>query len=341
MIEKSAKHYYSGFELDYNNKTFEILFDEQDNATLMSVWEEEFKQFTDVNLCLSGGIDSQFLLYVLTTLKKNVKIYIFSWLWEDCVFNSPDVLHAIRFCKKHNLDYTNIDIDYKKFVNTAQLLGTCKKYKTNSPQIALQLHMLDFIENNNTTFLGADTSLMQFDFKNNKGSVTGINYQFFTTMPFLNYSNINNRLVIKDIFKMTPLTHYLSYKQFIETTKKYKLVYPCDSASETVMSIQPIKKLQYDDLGADNYIMEPLLKNTGFEILKMHLAKESGIYNQYDMLYRFPLLVSLNSEDWYTDLRKFKVKIRHPAMKSFLTEYEEFCMSATDLKQVNIYNFIL
>lgn len=340
MIEVDPSYYYSGHKLDYSKQTFELLFNSSD-ASLMSVWEEEFKTFTNVNICLSGGIDSQFLVYVLSKLKKNIKIYIFSLVWDDCVFNSPDVLHAIRFCKRHNLEYTNIDIDYKKFSSNTEILEICRKYKANSPQIALHLKMLDFIDNNNPIFLGSDTPLMQYDFETKKASVSGINYQFYVTNAFLNYSLINNRLVIKDIFKMTPTTQYLSYKNFIETTKKYKLVLPVIPSSSTVLSPQHIKLNQYNELGAESFIMNPLVKNTGFEILKIHLAKQSGVYNQYDLLYRFPLETLLKLEDWLHDHGSIKVKIKHPAMKEFLIQYEDFCNNTEDLKKAELYNFLL
>ena len=332
-------HYYSGYKLDYSEKTFELLLNSKTDSNLMSVWEEEFKSFTNVNVCLSGGIDSQFVVYVLTKLCKNIKIYIFSLIWDDCVFNSPDVLHAIRFCKRHNLEYTNIEIDYKKFSSNTEILETCKKYKTDSPQIALHLKMLDFIDNSNPIFLGSDTPLMQYDFDTKKGTVSGLSYQFYTTNAFLNYSIINNKLVIKDIFKMTPTTQYLSYKHFIETTKKHKLVLPAIPSTSTVLSPQQIKLNQYNELGAESFIMNPLVKNTGFEILKIHLAKHSGIFNQFDLLYRFPLETLLKLEEWYHI--DFKVIIRHPAMKGFISQYEDFCNNTTDLKKAELYNFLL
>ena len=341
MIEVDPSYYYSGYKLDYNKKTFELLLDDRTDATLMSAWEEEFKKFTNVNVCLSGGIDSQFLVYVLTQLNKNIKIYIFSLVWDDCVFNSPDVLHAIRFCKRHNLEYTNIELDYKKFSSNTEILEICRKYKAESPQIALHLKMLDFIDNNDPIFLGGDTPLMQYDFETKKSMLSGINYQFYTTNAFLNYSLINNKLVIKDIFKMTPTIQYLSYKHFIETTKKYKLVLPTVPTSSTVLSHQYIKLNQYNELGATSFIMNPLVKNTGFEILKIHLAKQTGIFNQYDILYRHPLETLLKLEDWFHKLNEFKLKIRHPAMKEFITQYEDFCNNTTDLKKAELYNFLL
>lgn len=333
----NPEEFYSGFSTDYTNKSFEV-FLEPTEETLFSVWEEKFKNFDNVNVCLSGGIDSQFLMYVLSTLKKNIKIYIFSWIWDDCVFNSPDVLHAIRFCKKYGYEYTNIEIDYKSFLETGKCLEVCKQYRAESPQIAMQLYMLGFIDNNNPIFLGSDTPLIQYDFANQTCSVTGLNYQVYTTTAFLNYAKINKKIVIKDLFKTSPKTQYLSYKSFIDITKDNKLVYP---KTNSPVSNYSLRLLTYNSLGATDYLMKPLLKNSGFEILKMHLAKDSGVYNQYDILYRFPIIGLLKHEDWYTDASKFKIKFKHSIMADILKEYEDFCKTTSDLNKVEIYNFIL
>lgn len=330
-------NFYSGFQLDYTNRNFTVLF-EPTNDNLLSVWENEFRLFDNVNVCLSGGIDSQFLVYVLSKLKKKLKIYIFSFTWDDCVINSPDVLHAIRFCERYGCEYQNIEIDYKKFLDSGKCLEVCKRYRADSPQIAMQLHMLDFIDNDDPIFLGADTPLIQYDFKNQTGSIAGLSYQFYTTTAFLNYAKINNKLVIKDIFKMTPETQYLSYKLFLDVTKDSKLVYP---KSSSPVSNYSLRLLMYTYLGAESFLIKPLLKNTGFEILKMHLAKNSGVYNQFDLLYRFSLTNQLKREDWYADFSKFKVKFKDSSIANILKEYEDFCKTTDSLSKVEVYNFIL
>lgn len=331
------KQFYSGYHIDLNDRTIEVLTDNYGVTSLMDEWRLQFADFNKVNLCLSGGIDSQFALSILTKLQKDVKVYIFSFIWDDTVFNSPDVLHAIRYCERFGHSYINIDVDFKKFVQTNQHLNYCLKYKTFSPQIALHLKMLDLIENNNPIFFGTEIPIVHYSVTRQRAEYAGILNHRFATNAFLNYSLENDKIVIKDLFSLNPRTHYLGFKQYIETSKNNKLFFPAD-ASNTSNAAQPLKRLLYTDIGAD--LIPPLLKNTGFELLKMHLAKSTGVYNQFDIDYRYPLENALRRETWYSQ-NNFKVKFKNSVMESMRIEYEEFCKTTDDIQPIDIYNFIL
>jgi len=330
--------FYKGFDISYENRTIEALVDNTASETLLEIWSKKFAGFSDVNMCLSGGIDSQFVLSVLARLEKNITVYIFSFVWEDCVFNAPDVIHAMRYCERFGYTYKNIEIDYKAFLEGIGFIEYCRQYKANSPQIALQLKMLDYIDNNNPVFLGGDVPFLDFNFSTKRASMLGITYQPFMTYAFLNYAKQNNRVIIKELFRMCPKTHAISYKEFLNTTKKHKLV--CSAAvADGAGTTQPLRELFYRDLGAE--LIPPLLKHTGFEILKMHLAKKSGIYNQYDLKYRFPLQHILTNEDWYRVNNNIFNCISTDYLDEIKSEFEEFCKSTPDIKPIELYNFIL
>ena len=330
--------FYKGFNVNYNEKALEIYAEiPSNNETLMDVWESAFRQFDKVNVCLSGGIDSQFVLSVLSQLEKNIHVYIFSFIWEDNVINSPDVLHAIRLCHKKGYKYTNIEIDYKNFLLTNQNLDTCKKYKTYSPQVSVQLKMIDYIEDKDIpVFLGGDVPLISYDSETKLAQAGGVVYQPFITNAFLNYGLENDRIVIKDLFRINPVANYLGYKQSVDTVKAHKLYV----STKTVGSgaTQKFRKLFYTDIGAE--LLPPLLKNTGFESLKIHFAKESGIYNQYDLLFRAPIINTLKTEPWYNQ-HSFKVRSRNNLIDQLVSEFENFCRESTDLKQLEAYSFDL
>jgi hypothetical protein len=336
VIFTDFKKFYSGFDVDFISKTLDIFLQHSDNS-LFDEWRHALIDIDEVNVCLSGGVDSQFVVDLLNKLGKKVNIFIFSFVWDDCVFNSPDVLHAIRYCNKHNFKYTNIEIDYKQFLHSNQHLDVCKKYTASSPQIALQLKMLDFIDNINPIFLGGDTPLIEYNTNSKTSSIVGLSYQMYTTNAFFNYSTINNRLVIKDIFKINPKIQYLSYKHYNNTLIKYKLAYPAARGGE--ISHQPLRHLFYQELEAN--ILLPLLKNTGFEILKMHLAKQTGIYDQFNLLYRHPLSATLKQEPWFRE-GPFKVNFRNKELvDQILNEHNDFCSTTENIKFVEVYNFNL
>lgn len=334
-----AANFYKGFSFDYVSKILELHIEKPEtDVTLFEIWDHEFRHFNEFNVCLSGGIDSQFSLSILKNLGKTAHVYIFAFTWEDCVFNSHDVVHAIRYCKRFNHKYTVIDIDYKQFLHTNQHLKTCQTYKAISPQIAWQLKMLDSIENKTIpTLVGGDVPIIMLDRKTNIASLLGASTQPFMTNSFLRYSIENKCIVIKDLFRINPVTHYLGYKQFLETTKKHRIALSNDN--NFIGQSQPFRKVMYEDLGAD--LLAPLLKQTGFETLKAHLAKLSGVYNQYDILYRYPLEKTLAQENWF-DKDNFKVTVPNlKPLKDIQQEYELFCKENNDITYIEQYHFLL
>lgn len=337
MTLTDPRQFYSGYQIDFDSKTIEVLIDDRNETSLMDEWCCQFSQFDKVNVCLSGGLDSQFVLSTLAKLQKNINVYIFSFLWDDTVFNSPDVLHAMRYCDRFGYNFVNIDIDFKKFVQTNQHLTYCLKYKTHSPQIALHLKLLDLIEDNNPIFFGTEVPMVQYSTTRHQAEFVGILNHAFATNPFLNYSLENNKIVIKDLFSLNARTHYLGFKQFIETSQNHKLFFPSDNL-KTGNAAQPLKRLVYADIGAD--LIPPLLKNTGFEILKMHLAKLTGVYNQFDIDYRYPIENTLKREAWYST-NNFRVKFKNTIMEDMRLAYQEFCKTTADIRPIDIYNFIL
>ena len=331
--------FYQGFNINYNTRTIEALANtDTAHNTLLPLWAEKFKNFTAVNMCLSGGIDSQFVLSMLNKLEKDITVYIFSFVWEDCVFNAPDVLHAIRYCERYGYEYTNIEINYKEMLDGSDFLNYCRKYKARSPQISLQLKMLDYIDSSNPTFLGGDIPMLDYDFDNQTASMQGMKYQPFITYAFLNYAQQNNRIIIKEMFRMTPESHAIAYNELLKTVKKHKIVIP--SSGSGAGQTQPLRLLFYRDLDAD--ILPPLLKNTGFEILKMHLAKKTGVYNQYDITYRYPIEEFLQSEDLRANQHNRPFNIIVPKCLTEIKQaFEDFCKTTPDIKPIELYNFIL
>jgi len=332
-----STRFYQGFLPDIEQRQVSLLLSRpENNVSLHDLWEAEFSGFNKVNVCLSGGIDSQFVLSLMTQLKKDVSVYIFAFVWEDCIFNSPDVTHAIRYCKRFGHTYSLIEINYEKFLKENKHVQFCKTYNLSSPQIALQLHMLDYIENSDPTFLGCDIPLFQYDFTEKKAHLVNTASYLAIPLPFLNYAKINQKLIIKEMFSISPEIHYLSFKHFVDVTKKHKLVIDKNFPSSGVS--QPLRKLFYSELGAN--ILPPLLKNTGFELLKMHLAKRTGVYNEFDLKYRQPLNLFLENTQ-KVDLNNFRVITKGDDLANLLQEFEDFCKTTPDIKPIELYNFIL
>lgn len=339
MTKLKQEDFYKGFRISYDEKTLEILVKEPDEQhSLLDEWGVQLKQFDKVYVCLSGGIDSQFVLSILRTLQKDVHVFIFSFLWENCVINSSDVVHATRLCQQFNVEYTLMDIDFKEFLHTGESLKVCKQYKAHSPQVALQLKMLDYIPNKEIPiFLGGDLPMLTYNNQTEKAEISGFTNVVYTTNAFCNYGLLNDRIVIKDLFRINPTTTYLGFKQIVDVAKKTKLVVPADITGSGTS--QQVRKHVYTNLGAT--LISPLLKNTGFETLKQHLAIESGVYNQFDLLYRSPLENTLNREGWLDLTKGYSLLVKKSTINLLVNEYEKFCRETPDIKFCKAYNFIL
>ena len=83
--------------------------------------------------------------------------------------------------------------------------------------------------------------------------------------------------------------------------------------------------------------MHPMIKSTGFETLKKMLAEDSGVYNQFDQLYRHPLQDAFFRSDWGTNICSNKPGDRR--LGNFANLTNEFKLLVEDIqpKECNLY----
>ena len=74
----------------------------------------------------------------------------------------------------------------------------------------------------------------------------------------------------------------------------------------------------------------------------MHLAKQTGVYNQYDVTYRLPLEQLLMNEEWYVaqHIKPFRI-IVPKWLNEVRQELDDFYRTTPDIKPIELYNFIL
>jgi hypothetical protein len=83
-----------------------------------------------LQLCYSGGLDSEYVLSVLLEMGMTVEPVIMR-----TAYNHPETNYAFRFCEDKRLTPTIIDLDYDKFVESGQLLEIAKNIDCASWQI--------------------------------------------------------------------------------------------------------------------------------------------------------------------------------------------------------------
>jgi hypothetical protein len=70
-----------------------------------------------LQLCLSGGLDSEYVLAVLLKLGMEVEPVIMT-----TAYNHHETQYAFKFCQEHNITPTVVDLDYDKFISSDEYL---------------------------------------------------------------------------------------------------------------------------------------------------------------------------------------------------------------------------
>ena len=97
------------------------------------------------NLFVSGGIDSQAMLYAWKISNHPFNVYTFRY---NETYNIHDIKTLFLFCERESIPYTIVDFDYFKFLEE-EYDGIAKKYKCSSPQISMHIKMANMFTGTN------------------------------------------------------------------------------------------------------------------------------------------------------------------------------------------------
>jgi len=135
---------------------------------VLSYWEEVkiicgliYEQRTSpLQLCYSGGLDSEFVLATLLDLGIPVEVIIMS-----TQYNYHETKYAFRFCEAKNIKPTVVDLDYDWFVKSGQLLEIANSMKCAAWQIPANMWLAKQLDG--TVLTGNDPPHMKLNQKNN------------------------------------------------------------------------------------------------------------------------------------------------------------------------------
>ena len=264
-----------------------------DSKTVLERIIQQLQHVKEANVCLSGGIDSQFALRVATQLNVPVTAYTYLAMWEGSPINADDVITAELVAKKYNVPLQRVELDLHKFFTSGEHLEYSKKYNIKSPQIAAHLYFLKntFANTNGTVFMGGEVPLMVKNSDASEGplDIAGINGSFLAsnTSGYRKICNEFNIDLVKDLPLYTPEIIYQTLEVSIDVVKKYQI--HCEKTSEQFvhMYAHKLKSAVYEEILPGG--VNTLMKGTGFEKLKKYLASKTGVYNQFDLMYRTPI----------------------------------------------------
>lgn len=113
-----------------------------------------------LQLCYSGGLDSEYVLAVLTKLGMKVDVIIMR-----TAYNYPETAYAFRYCEANNIIPTIIDLDYDKFVDSYEYLEIAESMKCAAWQLPSNMWLAKQLDG--TVITGNDPPHMKLNQKNN------------------------------------------------------------------------------------------------------------------------------------------------------------------------------
>lgn len=302
-----VKTNYGTVILDYDYGAVTINMEDPGHNHIMKLWEEYFKNVPEVTVLLSGGLDSQFSLFLAEKFCKKVNAITFQYNWDHDIINASDVLLADKLCKKLNIDHSIHEIDVKTFLEN-DLEDFARTYKCPSPQLCVHLYGISTSNIDGPMLMGGDIPyigvfndkvLSSYKFyKEIDESVRRSTFSYFKFYvgPYEVYNEIHGTSILKDPFILTPEIYFLSTKRNLDVLSKDNIILDQNFTTKKVSferyKIQYYKTFEFE-------FLYPLKKRTGFENVKTHLASKTGVYNQFDINYRYPILDIAHREKWF------------------------------------------
>ena len=293
-------------KIDYNEQTTQIFLKKAAEPNIMRYWAKHYGSLENVVVLMSGGVDSQFQACLAQKLCNNVKAITVRFRWNGICINANDVVMASEFCEKRDIEHSFVDFDLNAFYGSGQLKTVAEKYRTLSPQVAAHIASFENIVTPGQTLLvGGDIPMLGMfagraftPFKWSSDTATkqayaGTYYKNILAPYLLLEHYYEGVRVIKDPFHLCPETLYLAYKRNAHVISETASIIDF-SQRKTFYSSYKYRIAYYESFGFE--LTPPLAKRTGFEMLKVHLASETGYYDEYDKLYREPLEAALRSE---------------------------------------------
>jgi hypothetical protein len=114
-----------------------------------------------LQLCYSGGLDSEYVLAVLTKLGMKVEVVIMK-----TAYNHPETQYAFKYCDANNIKPTIIDLDYDKFVQSNEYLEIAESMKCGDWRIPANMWLAKQLDG--TVLTGNDPPHMKLNIKDNK-----------------------------------------------------------------------------------------------------------------------------------------------------------------------------
>jgi hypothetical protein len=284
------------FSVDYQSQVVVSYFQQPaDNSiTLWDKWQQHFEGVEQAVVCMSGGLDSQFAAWVLQQLGIEVHAKTYALLWEDNIANANDVLMSMRFCERNNIRLELIELDFQQFVRDQEHLHLGETYRCHSPQLTFHMKFLEQLGNSLPIVMGGEAPRMTYNVETAQSNISQFQPAVYT-QPFENFAAAKGIDLTRDLFRLDAETQYLSFAKYCDSVQAHK--HYVEERNDNRVNGYVARVEFYQSFDAP--VIPMLYKNHGFETVKKTLACRTGVYNQFDVLYRHPMESALMREKWY------------------------------------------
>jgi len=100
------------------------------------------RQTKTVEVCFSGGLDSEIALISCIHNKIPVRAITMRIYTGEVLINTHDVYYSEKFCREHHIEQKFVDLDIVKFYETGDYIEMLRPYNIKSAGAALHLWLL-------------------------------------------------------------------------------------------------------------------------------------------------------------------------------------------------------
>lgn len=275
----SKKHTYleKCLHIDYTNNGFVNDTLHPLDAGVMAVQKITEECPAPYVLMLSGGLDSQVMLYIWH--KSGVPFTTRTYTYNR-TYNLHDVSNLTAFANKLNVEINWVDIDALNFFET-ELYEYAFRYHCSSPQICLYIKMAEPVKYGTVIFSGNFIDKTSFP----------LNYNI---LGLHRYQLLDNANIVPFFLMFTPELAYSIRNSFLTNIKK--------------VNFKKDKQVGYQ-------IKTQTLLNSGIPVIPQvgKLSGFEGIKDHYDMLNPINSLEKLKYHDYGNNFsrRSFDIRIRY------------------------------
>jgi hypothetical protein len=139
-------------EIDPPTQPVRSYYEETKRACEM-IWSQKVGK---LQLCYSGGLDSEYVLSVLTAMGMEVEVVIMR-----TAYNNHETKYAFKYCEAKNITPTVIYLDYDKFVESGQLLEIAESIQCAAWQLSSNMWLASQLDG--TVITGNDPPHMKLN----------------------------------------------------------------------------------------------------------------------------------------------------------------------------------